>query len=210
MTTKTRLRTKFEHNSPSLFILLSYTGWPLAELFDRKIANIFDADVIVDSANRNPSILNGGLGKISPVYWISVLAMATAIDLKQNELAASGSPDYKFPGDLGWDPLGLYPEDEEGQRRMQTAEIKNGMETKCVETAWIHHVDVLLTHWLIEFTGRLAMIAITAFAFQEFVQKFAVINQTPSFFMPAQDVVNTYGSMSPIDTSIWIGTASKS
>lgn len=51
-------------------------------------------------------------------------------------------------------------------------------------------------------SGRLAMIAITAFAFQEFVQEYAVINQTPSFFMPAQDVVNTYGSMSPIDTSI--------
>lgn len=82
--------------------------------------------MIVDASNRNPSILNGGLGKISPLYWVSVLAMAAAIDLKQNELASSGSPDYKFPGDLGWDPLGLYPSDPEGQRRMQTAEIKHG------------------------------------------------------------------------------------
>jgi hypothetical protein len=42
--------------------------------------------------------------------------------------------------------------------------------------------------------GRLAMIAITAFAFQEFVQQYAVINQTPIFFQPAQDVVDTYGA----------------
>ena len=134
--------------------MLAAAGWPLAELFDRKIASIFNAEVIVDASNRNPSILNGGLGKINPLYWVFVLGAAVVIDLKQNKLSEE-QPEGYFPGNLGWDPLGLYPEDEAERRRMQLAEIKN---------------------------GRAAMIAITAFAFQEAVQKYAVINQTPFFF----------------------------
>lgn len=49
----------------------------------------------------------------------------------------------------------MYPKDAEGQRRMQLAEIKN---------------------------GRLAMIAITAFAFQELVTQSGVVDATPSKF----------------------------
>jgi len=51
----------------------------------------------------------------------------------------------------------LYPKDEKGKKWMQTAEIKN---------------------------GRLAMIAITAFAAQEFVSHVAIIDETPFFFKP--------------------------
>jgi hypothetical protein len=43
--------------------------------------------------------------------------------------------------------------------------------------------------------GRLAMIAITGFAFQEFVQQYAVVDQTPLLFKPVSDVVETYGSI---------------
>jgi len=157
--------------------MLAAAGWPLAELFDRKIANIFDADVVVDAANRAPSVLNGGLGKINPLYWVACLGAAAAIDLKQNKLSQSGSPEYKFPGDLGWDPLGLYPSDSEGQFRMQTAEIKN---------------------------GRLAMVAITAFAIQEKVLGYSVVDQTPQFFKPIQFLMETYGATGtqPIDTHL--------
>jgi Chlorophyll A-B binding protein len=56
-----------------------------------------------------------------------------------------------------FDPFGLYPKDAKGQIRMQLAEIKN---------------------------GRLAMIAITAFAVMEAVTKEAVVNGTPFFFHP--------------------------
>lgn len=157
--------------------MLAAAGWPIAELFDRKIANLFDADVIVDAANRNPNVLNGGLGKVNPLYWIACLGAAAAIDLKQNELRESGSEEYKIPGDLGWDPLGLYPSDSAGKFRMQTAEIKN---------------------------GRLAMIAITAFAIQEFVRGYSVVDQTPQFFKPFQAIVDTYGATGtqPIDTHL--------
>ena len=61
------------------------------------------------------------------------------------------------PGNLNFDPLGLYPADEDGQRNMQLAEIKN---------------------------GRLAMLAITGFAIQEALTKMAVVDQTPFFFHP--------------------------
>jgi len=53
---------------------------------------------------------------------------------------------------LGCDPLNLYLEDKEGQDRMKLAEIKH---------------------------GRLAMIAVTAFVFQEAVSKMGVIDETP-------------------------------
>lgn len=150
----------------SRLAMLAAAGWPLAELFDRKVANIFALEPALDASNRNPSLLNGGLGKISPFYWIGCLTLAAVIDLAQIRRAKNNDPDY-FPGNLGWDPLGLYPEDQEGQFRMQLAEIKH---------------------------GRLAMIAITAFAIQEFVEKYAVTEQTPIFFKPAQTVIEQYGA----------------
>ncbi len=66
----------------------------------------------------------------------------------------NNGPDY-FSGNLGFDPLGFYPKDQEGKMRMQTTEIKN---------------------------GRLAMIAITAFAVQEAVSQSGVVLETPFFF----------------------------
>jgi len=62
-----------------------------------------------------------------------------------------------MPGDYGFDPLGLYPKDKAGQMEMQTKEIKN---------------------------GRLAMVAIVAFAAQEAVSKVSVVNESPFLFKP--------------------------
>jgi len=109
----------------------------------------------LQSDDRAPSILNGGLGKISPIYWLACLAGAAAIDV-YGITKASKKPGYT-PGDFGFDPLGLYPKDKEGQEWFKLAEIKN---------------------------GRLAMIAITAFAVQELVTHTGVINETPLFFKP--------------------------
>lgn len=134
--------------------MLAAAGWPLSELFDKKIASALSLTPVLDSADRAPSILNGGLDKISPIYWVAVLAMAGAIDVYG--IRQSGKADY-IPGDLGFDPLGVFPKDAEGQKWMQTAELKN---------------------------GRLAMIAITAFAVQEAVTKLGVVDETPFFFKP--------------------------
>lgn len=144
--------------------MLAAAGWPVSELFDRKIATWIGMTPVVDASDRAPSVLNGGLGKVSPIYWVACLAAAAAIDLYGISKSKSGNPDY-FAGNLGFDPLGLYPKDEAGQKDMQLKELKN---------------------------GRLAMIAITGFAFQEFIQKLGVVDETPAFFKPIGQVLHEY------------------
>ena len=61
----------------------------------------------------------------------------------------------RFIGDIGFDPLWAYPSDPQLQRQIQEAELAN---------------------------GRLAMLAITAFAVQEAVQSVGIIDSTPQFF----------------------------
>lgn len=146
--------------------MLAAAGWPLSELFDKKIADGLGLAAVVDSADRAPSVLNGGLEKINPIYWVGCLALAGAIDVYGISRSKSNDPAY-FPGNLGFDPLGLYPKDKAGQERMQLTEIKN---------------------------GRLAMLAITAFAFQEFVTGTGVIDQTPVFFKPLMTVMHEYAN----------------
>merc|ERR1719414_219030 len=146
--------------------MLAAAGWPLSELFDAKIAKIAGLTPLVDASDRAPSLLNGGLGKVSPVYWIACLLGAAAIDGYGIYRRNQGNASY-FPGNLGFDPLGMYPQDEAGQQRMQLAEVKN---------------------------GRLAMIAITAFAVQEFVSKTGVIDETPLFFKPINFVIQEYAN----------------
>ena len=116
--------------------MLAAAGWPLSELFDKKLASALHWAPLVDDANRAPALLNGGLGKVSPAYWAAVILMASAVDAygltKVND-------DGYTPGDLKFDPLGLK---KINPQWMETAEIKN---------------------------GRLAMVAITGFAAQEFI-----------------------------------------
>jgi Chlorophyll A-B binding protein len=146
--------------------MLAAVGWPLSELFDAKIAATLNLPAVVDGSDRAPSLLNGGLGQISPIYWGVVLGLGAAIDLYGISRSKANDPAY-FAGNLGFDPLGLYPKNAAGQERMQLAELKN---------------------------GRLAMIAITAFAVQEFVQKLGVVDETPVFFKPLGTVLSEYAN----------------
>merc|ERR1711957_878077 len=66
-------------------------------------------------------------------------------------------------GNFEFDPFGLYPKDEKGQANMRLSEIKH---------------------------GRLAMIAITAFAAQEFVAGTAVVDHAGLFFKPITQVLS--------------------
>jgi len=63
---------------------------------------------------------------------------------------------------LWFDPLGLYPADEQGQKRMELAEIKH---------------------------GRLAMVAVVGYVVQEYVTKIGVVDETPFFFEPITESV---------------------
>jgi hypothetical protein len=136
--------------------MLAAVGWPLSELFDKKIASFLHLTPLLDNNDRVPSFLNGGLDQVSPLYWLLCIGGAGLIDFYGLGKIQAKDPSY-FPGNLGFDPLGMYPKDESGQQRMQLAEIKH-----C----------------------RLAMIAITAFAVQEYVSKIGIVDETPMFFHP--------------------------
>ena len=144
--------------------MLAAAGWPLSELFDKKIAIALHLTPLVDASDRAPSILNGGLGKVNPFYWIAILGAASAIEFYGINKSKSTDDSY-FPGNLGFDPLGVYPKNEADQKNMQLAEIKN---------------------------GRLAMIAIFGFAIQEFISKSGVIDETPFFFLPLAETLKMY------------------
>jgi hypothetical protein len=154
------LRILFCHS----LAMLAAAGWPLSELFDKKIAAVLNMDPLLDAADRVPSLLNGGLGKISPTYWVGCIGAAAIIDIF-GTLRMKGDRTNNLPGDFGL-RLG-YPSDEVGQKRMQLAEIKN---------------------------GRLAMIAIFGFAIQEFVSKQGVIDETPLFFFPIVQTLHNYAN----------------
>ena len=53
----------------SRLAMLAAAGWPLSELLDRKIASALNLDPVLDASDRVPSLLNGGLDKISPLWW---------------------------------------------------------------------------------------------------------------------------------------------
>merc|ERR1712108_29561 len=105
--------------------MLAVVGWPLAELFDKKIANLLDLPVALTSTGASPSFLNGSLEKIDPVYWLIVASIAGLAELGSQEAQEEKGKNY-VPGDCGFDPLGLFPSDKEGQFLMQTKEIKHG------------------------------------------------------------------------------------
>merc|ERR1712238_249745 len=60
----------------------------LSELWDKKIASFLDLPPILDATNRAPSVLNGGLGKINPAYWIGCLAMVAITAFAAQEFVA--------------------------------------------------------------------------------------------------------------------------
>jgi len=132
--------------------MLAAAGWPVAELYDGGLANLIGASSpIAENGGLSPSLLNGGLGLVSPIYWAVVVLAAVGVEV------TGMSNKAETPGDYGFDPIGLYPDSPNEQMRMQDQE---------------------LTH------GRTAMIAIVAFAAQEFTSKVPVTRETPFLFEP--------------------------
>ena len=145
--------------------MLAAAGWPLSELWDGGIANALGMDPALDEHGRVPSVLNGGMGKVSPTYWLGCIGLAAALDVYGSHFASER--DGYVAGDLGFDPLDFYPRggrDEEAGRREEPrlSEIKH---------------------------GHLAMITVTAFAFQEFASGTAVVDHASAFFEPIWTVL---------------------
>ncbi|GAX29597.1 light-harvesting complex I chlorophyll a/b binding protein 2 [Fistulifera solaris] len=144
--------------------MLAAVGWPVSELLNPKIAEYFHLSPTVDETGCAPSILNGTLNKINPIFWIAWVLAASWIESYGLSRIKTANA---LPGDLGFDPLGLYPRDEAGQRYMQLAEIRN---------------------------GRLAMVAITAFVFQEYITDYGVVRATSIFFQLAVTAIKEFAN----------------
>ena len=141
----------------SRLAMLAVVGWPLAELWDKPIADAAGLPSLLTKAGESPSLLNGGLGKIDVAYWVAVVALAGLVEL-ENADARETKPKEYLPGDCNFDPLNFFPKDKEGQKAMMTKEIKH---------------------------GRIAMMAILGFAVQEAIYGIPVVQETPFFFTPA-------------------------
>jgi hypothetical protein len=131
----------------------------LSELFDKKLAYLAGAKPLLVFQDRVPSVLNGGLSRTPAAFWAATLGVAFAIEtfsFMRSSSAEKAGRDY-VPGDLGFDPFGWSG---------KTVEEKN------------YNLEAEL------FNGRLAMLAITGFAVQEWWTVDSVINQTPIFFKP--------------------------
>jgi len=147
--------------------MLAAVGWPLSELFDKKLASVLDLKPVLGAMDRVPSVLNGGLDKVPGTFWAAVLGITFAIEsigiLRETRAEKKIGMESYVPGDLGFDPLGLA--------KGKTPQEKHGLLEAEI------------------FNGRLAMLAITGFALQEWWTQTAVINQTPIFFKPFGAVV---------------------
>ena len=139
--------------------MLAAAGWPISELWHKEIAHFFGLTSILADGDRAPSLLNGGLSSV----WASGMLITSILIAGYLEGKAmqdgtifwgSVKPEGYVPGDYGFDPLNVY-KIRNNKKDMQTAEIKN---------------------------GRLAMIAITAYVFQEFATKLPVVQETPYLF----------------------------
>lgn len=140
--------------------MLAAVGWPISELYHKNLAAALGLNSILAKGDRAPSLLNGGLDS---VYASGMLIMAIIIAgflegkamNEGNIFWGADKPIGYTPGDYGFDPLNLIKARGGDKKSMLEAEIKN---------------------------GRLAMIAITAFVFQEFATGLPVVQETPYLF----------------------------
>jgi len=155
--------------------MLAAAAWPLQELFDPALANLFRVAPLVTEGGRNPSLINGGLQQVSPLFWAMILGATAVLELLYGERGLKGEIRIEnadliargeagravysevAPGDLGFDPLGLFPDDIQQRRRARNGEINN---------------------------GRLAMLALTTFVVAEYFTGESIVDLTPMFFKP--------------------------
>jgi hypothetical protein len=141
--------------------MLAAVGWPLAELFHSDLAGAWHLPNALNVNDRVPSILNGGLGNVSPIFWIAALTAAAVVE------TLSGTEGEIQSANLGFDPLRVLSSLSRGNNK------NNG---RFVEESEL-------------FNGRLAMLAITGFAVQEWFTGNSVVDAIPIFFKPLNVVM---------------------
>lgn len=126
--------------------MLASVGWPLSEKYHPYLSNLINKENLLAVGGKAPSLLNGGLEKINPAFFMMIIILSTTIE----SLAISKKYDKNIiPGDLAFDPLKLYStKDVKTKRELELKELNN---------------------------GRLAMIAITYYVISEFITKMPII-----------------------------------
>merc|ERR1711998_712511 len=83
-------------------------------------------DELVETAGRAPSLLNGGLEENQiPWFLLTVGMVASLAEIFTSQLKEN-NPGMYGPGNMGFDPLGLYPTDAATQDQYKLAELKHG------------------------------------------------------------------------------------
>lgn len=126
--------------------MLASVGWPLSEKYHPYLSNLINKENLLAVGGKAPSLLNGGLEKINPAFFMMIIILSTTIE----SLAISKKYDKNIiPGDLAFDPLKLYStKDVKTKRELELKELNN---------------------------GRLAMIAITYYVISEFITKMPIV-----------------------------------
>ena len=140
--------------------MLGAAGWPISELLHKEIASTLGLTSILASNDRAPSLLNGGLS--NSYATLALMLSIVVAGYLEGQAMNEGSvfwgrekPAGYEPGNFSFDPLRLASFRGKDKKAMATAEIKN---------------------------GRLAMVAITIYAYSEFITGLPVIQQTPYLF----------------------------
>lgn len=126
--------------------MLGSVGWPLAEIYHPYLSKL-NGNNLLSLNGKVPSLLNGGLDKINPAFFMTIIIFATTLEY------ASIAKNYdieSIPGDLGFDPLNIYS--------TKSAKIKSELELKELNN------------------GRIAMLAITYFAINELITDTPIAN----------------------------------
>ncbi|KAJ1480884.1 chlorophyll a/b-binding protein domain-containing protein [Baffinella frigidus] len=131
--------------------MLAAVGWPAAERLNPYFTKAMGAPDLLVAGGKVPSLLNGGLENINPIFFAGVIAFTAFVETEV--LNKVKLRENRQPGDLGFDPLGLYKgKSFEEKRSLELKELQN---------------------------GRLAMIGIVGYVAEEFVTKFSVLTETP-------------------------------
>jgi hypothetical protein len=134
--------------------MLAALGWPVSEYAQPIISKALGAPDLLAAGEKAPSLLNGGLDRINPLFFMVTLGFTAAVE----NFGLKGGFADREPGDLGFDPLNLYyGSDEATKASYRLKELNN---------------------------GRLAMIAITTYVIEDFLGKTNVVTTTGKVAAP--------------------------
>lgn len=136
--------------------MLATAGYLASEKLEPLFAKILGVkDELVETAGRAPSLLNGGLEENQIPWFLLTVGIVSGFAEVFSGQLKEANPDAYAPGDMGFDPLGLYPTDAATQDQYRLAELKH---------------------------GRVAMLAITAIVLEEAISGTSFLRETPVLF----------------------------